>query len=121
MAHTRFSVSAGTNTLEWRYLKDNTSSDRLDAAFLDNLELPLVEPVNRDVPVRLVTNALAKVNGGLQLRIEGQTNQMYFIEASSDLANWVTISTNFAPYGLIQFSETNSLTNASRYYRVKAP
>jgi len=116
-----FSVSAGTNTLEWRYLKDNTSSDRLDAAFLDNLELPLVEPVNRDVPVRLVTNALAKVNGGLQLRIEGQTNQMYFIEASSDLANWVTISTNFAPYGLIQFSETNSLTNASRYYRVKAP
>ena len=116
-----FTVAAGTNTLEWRYIKDPSSSSALDAAFLDNLDIPIVEPVNLAVPVRINTSAIQQVNGGLQLRIEGQTNQMYLVQASSDLASWVTVSTNFAPYGLIQFSEPQSLTNASRYYRVILP
>jgi len=116
-----FTVVAGTNTLEWRYIKDASSSSGVDAAFLDNLDLPLVEPVNLAVPVLFDTNAVKQVNGGLQLRIQGQTNQMYFVQASSDLANWVTVSTNFAPYGLIQFSEPQAFTNASRYYRVILP
>lgn len=116
-----FTVPAGTNTLEWRYIKDSSDIGGLDAAFIDNVDLPIVEPVNLAVPVRIVTNALARVNGGLQIRVEGQTNQMYFIQASGDLANWVTVSTNFAPYGLIQFAEPQSFTNASRYYRVIVP
>ncbi len=116
-----FTVAAGTNTLEWRYIKDASRSENLDAAFLDNLDIPIVEPVNLAVPVRINTDAIQQVNGGLQLRIEGQTNQMYLVEASSDFQNWVPVSTNFAPYGLIQFSEPQSLTNASRYYRVKLP
>lgn len=114
-------VLAGTNTLEWRYIKDPSSSSALDAAFLDNLDIPIIEPVNLAVPVRIDSSAIQQVNGGLQLRIEGQTNQMYFVQASSDLANWVTISTNFAPYGLIQFSEPQAFTNSSRYYRVILP
>ncbi len=116
-----FNVPAGTNTLEWRYIKDPSSSGGLDAVFLDNLDLPLVEPVNLAVPVVFNTSSLRQVSGGLQFRIEGQTNQVYFVQASSDLANWVTVSTNYAPYGLIQFSEPQSLTNASRYYRVRLP
>lgn len=116
-----FTVPVGVSTLEWRYLKDPSSSSALDAAFVDSLDLPLVEPVNLAVPVRFNTNALQLANGGLQLRIEGQTNQMYFVQASADLANWVTVSTNIAPYGLIQFTEPQALTNASRYYRVILP
>jgi subtilisin family serine protease len=116
-----FTVAAGTNTLEWRYIKDTAKSENLDTVFLDNLDLPLVEPVNLAMPPRFDTNAVKAVNGGLQLRIQGQTNQMYFVQASSDLANWVTVSTNFAPYGLIQFSEPQAFTNASRYYRVILP
>ncbi len=116
-----FTVPAGASTLEWRYLKDASSFAGLDAAFLDNLDLPLVEPVNLAVPVRIQTNNVEQVNGGLQLRITGQTNQTYFVQASADLANWVTVSTNYAPYGLIQFSEPQAFTNASRYYRVILP
>jgi len=119
-SHT-FTVTGGTNTLEWRYLKDASSSGGLDAAFIDSLDLPLIEPVNLAVPVRFVTNSVARVSGGFQFRIEGQTNQTYVIQASSDLANWVSVSTNFAPYGLIQFSEPQSLTNTSRYYRAILP
>ncbi len=116
-----FTVPAGNSTLEWRYIKDASSFAGLDAAFLDNLDLPLVEPVNLGVPVRIETNNVVQVNGGLQLRITGQTNQTYLVQASADLANWVTVSTNYAPYGLIQFSEPQAFTNASRYYRVILP
>ncbi|MFA6546198.1 MAG: hypothetical protein WCS99_17395, partial [Limisphaerales bacterium] len=73
------------------------------------------------VPLRFIASALQQVNGTLQLRIEGQSNQVYFVQASGDLASWVTVSTNFAPYGLIQFSEPQALTNANRYYRVILP
>ncbi|MEQ2006454.1 MAG: S8 family serine peptidase [Limisphaerales bacterium] len=116
-----FTVATGVNTLEWRFIRDAAFDGGLNAAFLDNLDIPIVEPVNLAVPVRIDTSAIQQVNGGLQLRIEGQTNQMYLVQASSDLANWVTVSTNFAPYGLIQFTEPQSLTNSSRYYRVILP
>ena len=117
-----FTVGAGSNTLEWRYLKDASGTGGRDAVFLDSVDLPLVEPVNLAVPVRIVTNAVQRINGGLQLRVEGQTNQVYVIQASGDLANWISVSTNLAPYGLIQFAEPQAFTtNASRYYRVILP
>jgi subtilisin family serine protease len=118
----RFVVSAGTNILEWRYLKDASSSANLDAVFLDNVDVPLVQPVDLTVPVRVTTNSVQLVSGGgVQFRIEGQTNQVYQVQASPDLANWVTISTNYAPYGLIQFTDPQATTNGSRYYRVILP
>ena len=116
-----FQVPAGTNIFEWRYAKDGSSSGGLDAVFLDNINVPLVEPVNLSVPLRFNTGQLQQVNGGLQLRVEGQSNQVYWVQASSDLGNWITVSTNYAPYGLIQFSEPQALTNQSRFYRVLIP
>ena len=52
------------------------------------------------------------------MRVEGQTNQVYLVQGSSDLSNWSTLFTNYAPYGLLQFIEQQALTNAARYYRV---
>ncbi len=120
-AHT-FTVPAGINVLEWRYIKDASSSGNLDAVFLDNVDVPLIEPVNLAVPVQISTNSVQIVSGGgVQFRIQGQTNQVYHVQASADLANWLTISTNYAPYGLIQFTEPQATTNTSRYYRIILP
>lgn len=117
-----FTVPAGNNTLEWRYIKDASSGGNLDAVFLDNVDVPFIEPVNLTVPVRVTTNSVQIVSGGgVQFRIEGQTNQVYHVQASADLANWQTISTNYAPYGLIQFTDPQATTNASRYYRIILP
>lgn len=117
-----FTVTAGTNSLEWRFIRDSSGDSGLNAAFLDNVDLPLVEPVNLAVPVRVTTNSVQLVSGGgVQFRVEGQTNQVYQVQASADLANWVTISTNYAPYGLIQFTDPQATTNASRYYRIILP
>ena len=116
-----FAVPSGQNTLEWRYIKDASSLGGLDAVFLDNLALPIVEPLDLSIPVRFNTGALRLVNGGLQMRVEGQTNQVYLVQGSSDLSNWSTLFTNYAPYGLLQFIEQQALTNAARYYRVITP
>ena len=117
-----FPVPAGLNSLEWRYIKDPSSGGNLDAVFLDNVDVPFSEPVNLTVPVRVTTNSVQLVSGGgVQFRIEGQTNQVYHVQASSDLANWLTISTNYAAYGLFQFTDPQATTNASRYYRVILP
>jgi len=132
-----FTVPAGTNTLEWRYIRDASSGGNLDAVFLDNVDVPLflsVSHTNSAAPtnsaavlydsakLRIATNSVQLVNGGgVQFRIEGQTNQVYHLQASADLANWVTISTNYAPYGLIQFTDPQATTNASRYYRIIQP
>jgi hypothetical protein len=117
-----FTVPAGLNTLEWRYVRDASSGGNLDAVFLDSVDVPFIEPINLAVPVRVTTNSVRLVSGGgVQFRIEGQTNQVYHVQASPDLANWQTISTNYAPYGLIQFTDPQATTNDSRYYRVVLP
>ncbi|PAW85411.1 MAG: hypothetical protein B9S33_09855 [Pedosphaera sp. Tous-C6FEB] len=117
-----FTVPSGLNTLEWRYVRDASSDGNLDAVFLDSVDVPFIEPVNPSVPVRVTTNSVRLVNGGgVQFRIEGQTNQVYHVQASPDLANWLTISTNYAPYGLFQFTDPLATTNDSRYYRIVIP
>ncbi len=120
-----FTVPAGINTLEWRYIRDASSGGNLDAVFLDNVDVPLFETVDRTLfsaRPQVNTNSVQLVGGGgVQFRIEGKTNQVYQVQASPDLANWVTISTNYAPYGLIQFTDPQATTNGSRYYRVILP
>ena len=120
-----FTVPAGINTLEWRYIKNPSWDENLDAVFLDNVDVPLFEIVDRTLfstKPQVNTNSVQLVGGGgVQFRIEGKTNQVYQVQASPDLANWVTISTNYAPYGLIQFTDPQATTNGSRYYRVILP
>ena len=41
----------------------------------------------------------------IALRIRGQTNQVYLIQASTDLLNWQTIGTNIAVQGMILFRD----------------
>ena len=55
--------------------------------------------------------------GNLTLTLEGQANQDYIIQVSTNLTTWASVSTNTA-VGAGQFTFTNSLTNApARFYR----
>jgi hypothetical protein len=54
------------------------------------------------------------INGLVQVTGQGTAGLLYFVQASTDLVNWETVSTNVAP---IQFSDAT--TNAStQFYRV---
>ena len=112
-----FTVPAGTNTVRWVYRRDDANGGGLNSAFIDNVDLPLLSAVNTNVIVSINTNAVGFVNRDFQIRIEGQTNQIYRVQASPDLANWVTLSTNHAPFGLIQYSDTGASNHMFRFYR----
>jgi len=116
-----FDVPAGTNTVSWVYAKDFAHIGNLDSVFIDNVDLPLRENVDTSVNLLLNTNTMRFVNGKFQVRVEGQTNQVYRIQRSVDLANWITISTNYAPFGLIQYTDPTSSSNQTiRFYRVRS-
>ena len=111
-----FSVPVGTNTLEWRYSKDpSRSREGLDAAFLDDVDLPLLVATNAMSPARLEISRL--LNGSVQLRVAGQTNQTYVIEGADELNRWKSISTNVAGSGIIKFMETLPTSARNKFYR----
>jgi hypothetical protein len=59
-------------------------------------------------------------SGQVQIRVDGEPNQQYIIEASSDLVSWESIFTNVAAQGLLKFVDENSTKYPQRFYRVIA-
>ncbi len=114
-----FSVTAGPHTLEWRYVKDPARSLGSDVAFIDNVALPLVVPSDGTQPVLSIGRAFT---GGVEVRLQGQTNQIYVIQAATNFpARWQGIYTNQAAYGELRFVDPDSVTIPNRVYRGVAP
>ena len=113
-----FFVPAGANTLEWRYTKDVNDSAGLDAAFVDNLNLPIFVGTNASSRASLTIRRLA--DGTFQIRGIGQVNQQYVLQVSTNLIRWDPISTNVAVNGAFQFSDLVT-TAKSRFYRALIP
>ncbi len=114
-----FTVPAGTHTLEWRYVKDAANSVGLDAAFLDNVILPLTVPDDGTVPRLSASRTLA---GGVQVRLSGQTNQVYVLQAADSLPpRWRNVHTNVATHGEIIFIDPEAPGRMERYYRAVRP
>jgi subtilisin family serine protease len=103
-----FQVAAGTNTFEWRYVKDASFSDGLDAAYIDNLSLPFAESS---------ITLLRAVPGGYVVELTGQSGQVYTVEASEDLRQWTPIAVELAVDGVIRATDTRSASEPARFYR----
>jgi hypothetical protein len=116
-----FPLTAGTNTLEWRYAKDYTLSSGLDAAFIDDLLLPLdtgAAPGGGTTPARLALQRQS--DGSFLVNLQGQADQRYIVQVSSDLKNWQNLSTNIAVGGSIVLPDPGSASNHVRFYRAVA-
>ncbi|MFT4688345.1 MAG: hypothetical protein ACI9OD_000542 [Limisphaerales bacterium] len=118
-----FVVASGTNTLRWVYSKDVDIFDGgQDSVFIDNVQLPLLLARLTNFVSSFNTNGTRiQADGNLQMRLEGQTNQIYVIQSSSDLIQWETLGTNHAPHGIIQFKDSTSTNHTRRYYRAFIP
>jgi hypothetical protein len=90
----------------------------LDAASIDNVDLPRANGV-RVVPAPSL-QLLSLPQGRLQLQLKGQAGQEYVVEASSDLLNWHSVSTNVAVEGVIEVIDPEANTVPFRYYRAIA-
>ena len=114
-----FPITSGTHTLEWRYVKDANGSAGQDAAFIDNVLLPLVISTNASTAATL---SLGKQSDGdYVVSLIGQINQTYRIQSSSTLTNWNTVMTGTAYDGTLRYLDVGSRTNSLRYYRAVAP
>ena len=113
-----FPLSFGSHTLEWRYTKDSTISKGLDAAFLDNVRLPISLPIDASTPAYL--QLLMQTNDSVLILGQGQTDREYVIQRATNLAfpiGWQNISTNLATFGSFQYVDPGTGTNPIRYYR----
>lgn len=114
-----FPLTAGAHTLEWRYVKDSQLGVGLDAAFIDSLTLPVLVPVDASTPAQLTAHV--QTDGMVYLDLTGQANQLYLVQASTNLQNWVTISTNVLTGGFAQVLDSESLAHSARFYRAVSP
>jgi hypothetical protein len=68
------------------------------------------------------TISIAATPDGPAITLSGSPDQTYVIEASSDMHNWTSISTNKTDSnGLFTFVDSDATSNPSRFYRGFAP
>jgi hypothetical protein len=105
----QFQVFAGESKLEWRYVKDVAISTPVDAAFIDNINLPSPAPQ---------ITAQIKASGPV-IQISGAPRSRLVLESSKNLRDWqivATVTTDEA--GVASFSDDSNL--APRFYRLRA-
>jgi hypothetical protein len=112
----QFRVQPGVNVLEWRYTKDANFSAGSDAAFIDNVYLPLP-----DSAIAAQLAILPLPNGQFRIQLQGLSDRQYVIQASSDLVNWTSVATAVADNGTIQWTDPQPGNQPRRFYRALAP
>jgi hypothetical protein len=60
-------------------------------------------------------------NAGAGFELSGPAGYTYYVEASTDLVNWVNIATLVNTNGSVTFSDAGATNYAARFYRVVAP
>jgi hypothetical protein len=116
-----FDLASGIHTLEWRYTKDQTSSAGLDAAFIDNVLLPISLPTDSSTPASL--QIVRQADGSCIITVHGQTNRQYVIQggtAMGQLGSWQNLYTNIAANGVIHYVDPATGSHSIRYYRAIA-
>ena len=114
-----FSLNAGTHTLQWSYIKDPSLSDGLDAAFIDNVNLPIIVAKDSSSPAQL--QLLRQSDGTFFINLLGQTNQQYILQLSTNLVDWQSILTNTAMGGLLNIPVPANNEGPAAFYRAFVP
>jgi hypothetical protein len=108
----QFAIASGTNTLMWRYKKDAMNSQGQDAAYIDNLFLPMPAAT---IPAPQLSIARS-ANKQILIELQGQSSSGYVLQATADLRSWNSVATNRSETGLNQWVVLP--TNAPRlFYR----
>lgn len=111
----KFTLPAGDSLLVWRYVKDANFSAGLDAAFIDNLYLPVKEPPPEDDGPTL---AVESFDGAiLRIRVAGRAGAECVLESSPDLNLWQAFQTNILGTVPLIISDPVLPGEAARYYR----
>jgi hypothetical protein len=108
----QFAVPAGRSRLEWHYVKDANFSAGLDAAFLDNLYLPLP-----DSSLAAWLSISQLVDEGHQIQVQGTAQRTYAIEASPDFRSWTEVYRDTSDSGSFVWIDRPATNRPVRMYR----
>lgn len=100
----------------WAIFKPEAPGDNY--MVFDNYRIEVIE----DAPPPPTLMPLGQLpNGGFVVRIQGQPNAIYQVEASSDLIDWQVVQNkiDLGETGSIDWVDDNAGSNAQRYYRLK--
>jgi len=79
-------------------------------------------PLPANVPNPSTVSITLQPDGSAAVTLTGSTNQLYVLQASFDMHNWTSLSTNLTDAnGLFTFVDTDAPNYSSRYYRGVAP
>jgi len=118
-ANYAFPLTTGRHTLEWRYSKTLANPVGLDAAFIDDVNLPILLPVDATTAPTLAFSHQS--DGSLMLTLFGQTNQVYTVQTSPDLRIWQDLLTGTAANGYLRVNDPVGFTNSFLFYRALNP
>ncbi|HEY4416684.1 MAG TPA: protease pro-enzyme activation domain-containing protein [Verrucomicrobiae bacterium] len=118
-ANYSFSLSAGMHTLKWVYAKDPSDASGLDAAFIDNVILPVLPAKNSSTSAQLQLKR--QTDGQFYVNLQGQPNQLYIVQISTNLVDWSSVSTNIANGGAINIPLPANGTADAQFYRAVTP
>ena len=108
-----FNLTSGTHELEWRYQKDFANSRGADAAWLDNVNLPLSLGG---------TIGLISVGDQHRIRVWGRSGHRYDVQVSSDLIAWEPAgSVIVGSSGVADLPGSVNTSEGAAYYRAVAP
>lgn len=112
-----FTVPSGDVELEWRYSKDFANAGGADVAIVDNVDVPIGEPL---VPASRLSVVQAG-NRGIKLEMVGEPGVEYLIEVSQDLENWAEFATGVSDSsGTLRFGDSDSTGTSARFFRAIA-
>jgi uncharacterized repeat protein (TIGR01451 family) len=89
-----------------------------DYALANNRAAVLVDVLPAPQPVLGPVTGVG-TNGTFDIAVSGQPGLSYAIEASTNLVDWVAISTNVPSGGRITFTDTNAAAIPERFYRAR--
>ncbi len=108
-----FNLSKGSHELKWIYKKDFANSVGADAAWIDNIKLPL----SLKASVVLVPS-----DNGHKVRVWGLNGHRYNVQVSSDLINWEPFdSVIIGAGGIIETNVEIDTKDGAAYFRAVAP
>jgi hypothetical protein len=108
-----FHVDEGPNVIEWRYVKDTNFSKGEDAAFVDNIYLPLP-----DASIAPQMTLLVFPDEGLEIQAAGLPGREMVIQMTDDLESWVDVHSGTPPDGILRWVDPEPMhPRALRFYR----
>jgi hypothetical protein len=121
-ADERYLIQASTNLINWVSITNLMAP----ANFMDLIDVDAARHSRRFYRWVLYDAAagelggVLRVNGNVRFQVNGLPARTYVIEASTNLLQWTSISTNTAAGGVINFSDPQASQFRQRFYRLRS-